>query len=168
MTTPGNIPVIVTQVLQALQQAQSQPLPPPATLSPQFRAFTDILGWGPRDRAPLSGDGLPVVDSWKVSAAGTQRIGIHEGNGQIASAGSAVPTAPAVRVTDGLGRPVSGVNVDFTVTSGGGSVGKPQATTDGDGVATAGSWTLGAGANTLKLTTPSGAVVDKLFTALGV
>ncbi|MCX5760340.1 MAG: hypothetical protein NTW72_02345, partial [Gemmatimonadetes bacterium] len=51
--------------------------------------------------------------------------------------------------------PVSGKTVTFTVASGGGSITSGSATTDASGIATVGSWTLGAtvGANTLTATT---------------
>ena len=44
------------------------------------------------------------------------------GNPQNAPVGTAVPIEPAVLVTDQSGNPISGVNVDFDVTAGGGTV----------------------------------------------
>jgi hypothetical protein len=43
------------------------------------------------------------------------------GNGQTATVGQAVETSPSVRVTDGLGAPVTDVSVTFSVAAGGGS-----------------------------------------------
>lgn len=50
---------------------------------------------------------------------------------------------PAVRVEDQFGVPMSGVMVTFSVTGGGGYLGFPIVVTDDDGLADAGSWTLG-------------------------
>jgi Tol biopolymer transport system component len=73
------------------------------------------------------------------------------GDGQTAMAGTTVPIAPAVKVTDASGNPVSGTTVNFFVESGGGSLTGATATTNASGIASAGSWKLGnvAGPNTL-------------------
>lgn len=70
---------------------------------------------------------------------------------QVATVGSATPIAPSVTVSDAAARPVPGVVVTFTVTSGGGSVATSSTPTNAAGVATAGTWTLGtvAGPNGL-------------------
>jgi len=71
-------------------------------------------------------------------------LAVFAGDGQTAAVNSAVATAPAVRVTDAGGNPVSKVPVIFAATSGGGSVtGGGPVTTGLDGVATVGSWILG-------------------------
>lgn len=61
---------------------------------------------------------------------------------QTATAGTAVAEPPSVRVTDAGGNPVADVAVTFTPDPVGSVTGSP-ATTDANGVATAGSWTLG-------------------------
>jgi hypothetical protein len=73
---------------------------------------------------------------------------------QSATVGTTVGEVPRVRVTTAAGEPVSGVEVTFVVTSGGGSVTGGTATADQDGTAAAGSWTLGTtpGANSLSAT----------------
>jgi len=65
--------------------------------------------------------------------------------------GAPVGTLPSVKVTDANGLAVSGVGVVFTLAGGGGSIGGANQTTDGNGVATLGGWTLGPnpGANTV-------------------
>ena len=70
---------------------------------------------------------------------------------QVAIAGLVVPIPPAVLVQDANGNLKSGVAVTFTIGSGGGSVTGATATSDSAGIATVGSWTLGAqpGTNTL-------------------
>jgi uncharacterized protein YjdB len=88
------------------------------------------------------------------------------GDGQSAAAGSAVAVAPAVAVTDQFGNAVPGAAVTFAVASGGGSVTGATATTDADGIARVGSWTLGATAGTNTLTATSGTLAAT-FTATG-
>lgn len=72
------------------------------------------------------------------------------GDNQAGSEGTAVPVPPAVLLKDVNGNATAGVVVTFTVASGGGSVTGGTATSNAVGVATVGSWTLGAlGTNTL-------------------
>ncbi len=100
--------------------------------------------------APLSGDALRA----------------YAGDGQKATAGTAVATAPSVKVTDAGGNPVSGVAVTFAVASGGGSASGGSAVTDSTGVAAAGGWTLGTTAGVNELTaTASGLNGSVTFTA---
>jgi adhesin/invasin len=61
---------------------------------------------------------------------------------QQGTAGGAVSEAPAVRVRLETGAPVPGVQVEFSVTAGGGSVSGASAVTDANGVARVGNWTL--------------------------
>ncbi|HEX6250342.1 MAG TPA: Ig-like domain-containing protein, partial [Gemmatimonadaceae bacterium] len=70
---------------------------------------------------------------------------------QEAAAGGLVAAPPGVRVRDQNNGPMAGVTVNFTVTSGGGSVIPSTVVTGSDGVAQLTSWTLGtsAGANTV-------------------
>ncbi|MDH4131725.1 MAG: Ig-like domain-containing protein [Gemmatimonadota bacterium] len=69
---------------------------------------------------------------------------IVAGDGQTAAVGSAVAVAPAVQVADTFGNLVAGLQVDFQVLSGGGGVTGASAITGASGVATVGSWTVGA------------------------
>lgn len=76
------------------------------------------------------------------------------GDNQATTPSTAVTVKPAVKVVDEFSNPVSGVSVTFAVASGGGSITGGATTTGADGIATVGSWTLGAseGANTLTAT----------------
>ena len=67
---------------------------------------------------------------------------------------AAVPTKPAVRATDADGNGVIGRSVTFAVTAGGGTATGLTQTTNGSGVATVGTWTLGpaVGTNTMTAT----------------
>jgi len=69
---------------------------------------------------------------------------IIAGNGDTAAVGSAVAVAPSVQVADTFGNLVAGLQVDFQVLSGGGAVTGASAITNASGIATIGSWILGA------------------------
>jgi hypothetical protein len=68
-----------------------------------------------------------------------------------------VDVAPRVLVTDASGNAVSGVEVTFAVTSGGGFLESAQVTTDAAGQASCGAWILGSsiGLQTLSASVPS-------------
>jgi protocatechuate 3,4-dioxygenase beta subunit len=123
--------------------------------------------------AAVSGASFTTASSTAVRAATAPLSGdtlrADSGDGQVATAGAAVATAPSVKVTDTGGNPVSGVSVTFAVASGGGSVTGASAVTDRSGVAAAGSWTLGtvAGANTLTASSGSLSGSPVTFTATG-
>ncbi|MGH3522130.1 MAG: beta strand repeat-containing protein, partial [Mycobacterium sp.] len=89
-----------------------------------------------------------------VQAGPPASIAVNLGNNQTAPAGSAVAIDPSVIVKDIGGNPVSGVQVTFAVALGGGSVTVATPNTNGSGIATVGSWTLGptAGSNNNTLT----------------
>ena len=89
-----------------------------------------------------------------MPSATAMSLEIQAGDGQTAAPGHAVALAPAVRVLDGSGKPLSGVTVRFEVVAGGGEVEHGSADTDSRGIASAGVWTLGGakGANTMDAT----------------
>ncbi len=78
-------------------------------------------------------------------------IAISGGTDQAVRYGTPVPTPPSVVVTNARG-PMSGVTVTFTAAEGGGTVTGSTATTNAQGIATVGGWTLGPtpGPNTLR------------------
>ena len=96
-------------------------------------------------------------------------LALNAGDNQSASAGAAVSVAPSVIAKDAKGRPVPGVSVTFAVATGGGSVTGAAAKTNASGVATVGSWKLGAvaGANTLTATSAGLTGSPVTFTATG-
>ena len=123
---------------------------------------------GPQQlRASVSGL-QPVVFGATALDVPTELV-VHSGDGQQATGGTAVPDPVRVRVTGVTGAGLEGVTVGFQVTGGGGSVESATATTDGDGLASPGAWTLGApGPQELRA---SVAGLDPVFvraTALGV
>lgn len=89
-------------------------------------------------------------------------------NGQTAKFSTAVAINPAVRILDVLGNGVAGATVTWSVLSGGGSLTGASATTNSAGVATVGSWTLGAplGANTMQAS--FGGFAPLVFTATAI
>ncbi|HVP75814.1 MAG TPA: Ig-like domain-containing protein, partial [Gaiellaceae bacterium] len=110
--------------------------------------------------SPVTFHALGVAD-----AAGS--LTVSAGEGQSATVGTAVATAPAVLVTDEYGNPVQGVNVTFSVASGGGSATGTSATTDVNGIATLGSWTLGTAAGSNTLTASATGLTTVTFHATG-
>ena len=114
------------------------------------------------------GDSVAGVNELNVVGPATQ-MALNAGDGQTASAGTAVPVAPSVRVTDAGDNPVPGVHVTFAVASGGGSVTGAAAVTNAKGIAAVGAWTLGgtAGTNTLTATAAGLAGSPVTFTATG-
>jgi adhesin/invasin len=111
----------------------------------------------------------PITFNATGKAGAASKIAVSAGNGQMATVGTAVPTAPSVLVTDAYNNPVGGVAVAFAVSGGGGSITGNAATTNSSGIAAVGSWSLGttAGANALSASsgTLSGSPVS--FAATG-
>jgi adhesin/invasin len=89
-----------------------------------------------------------------ITVGPASSIAIQAGDNQTAGVDQAVPIDPAVIVRDVSSNPVSGVEVQFQVTGGGGAVTPATVTTGSNGIATVVSWTLGstAGANTMTAT----------------
>ncbi len=89
------------------------------------------------------------------------------GDEQTGTVDAAVAVAPQVTVRDQYNNPVPGATVTFTVTGGGGSVTGATPATDGSGVASVGSWTLGGGpqANALQASVSAGTASSVTFAA---
>lgn len=110
------------------------------------------------------GSGIVIV-SYALSSAPS--MAIKSGDGQSAVVNTAVTTAPSVVVTGADGLPLQDTSVTFAVATGGGSLGSSATvTTDGSGIATAPTWTLGqtAGANTNSLTATASGVTNSPIT----
>ena len=84
----------------------------------------------------------PVVFKADARAGPVASI-IREGDEQLSLSGNPVPSPLAARFTDAFDNPVSGISVAFIVMSGGGKIEDANATTNADGVAKSGRWTLG-------------------------
>jgi hypothetical protein len=84
-------------------------------------------------------------------------------------AGAALSSPPVAKAVDVDGGGVAGVTVTWVVSVGGGSVATTSSTTDGEGKATPGSWTLGNIAGTNALTASTVGIEKTLtFLATGV
>jgi len=83
------------------------------------------------------------------------------------TAGGAATPLPIVIVRDQRGDPMAGVQVAFSVTGGGGTITGAVQTTDANGVAALGAWTLGATAGTNTVAATSGSLASVIFTAAG-
>ena len=135
--------------------------------------FTDLMITGTVGSFTLTftpqGLTAAVSTPFTLTAGAATQIAVHLGNGQSATAGTAVATAPSVIVKDANNNVVSGVSVTFAVATGGGSATGLTTTTNGSGIATVGSWTLGATAGSNTLTATSGTLTGSpvTFTATG-
>ena len=113
--------------------------------------------------------GIPSVTFTATAAAAPPTtISMNAGDKQAVTAGTAVPVAPSVRVTDADGLGVPGQSVAFSITSGTGSIQTANAVTNIQGIATVGSWTLGLGPNTLSASVPGLAGNPVVFLGLGL
>jgi hypothetical protein len=115
-----------------------------------------------------SGPALPPVSFEATALPGDLPTvaSVHSGQWQAAIQGTAVPTAPAIVLRDMQNNPVSGRSVTFAVTGGAGTLTQSVVTTDANGVARVGSWTLGAGGgiNTLTATVSGNVVTNPVIT----
>jgi Leishmanolysin len=108
--------------------------------------------------ATATGAGLTgnpaLFTATSLSASAPANVAVFVGNNQPGLVGYGVNVRPAVRVTNAASNPVANATVTFAVQTGGGSVTSGVATTNGNGVAQVGKWTLGAsaGVNTLTAT----------------
>jgi glucose/arabinose dehydrogenase len=110
----------------------------------------------------------PVLFKAVATASADGSMEILDGNHQYAPVGQAVGVAPAVVLRDGGGAPVAGQTVSFEVVSGGGSVAGGTATSDAQGVARVGSWTLGGSAGLNELAAKIQGKPTVVFRATGV
>jgi hypothetical protein len=106
--------------------------------------------------ATVAGSGLtgnPAIFSATGTVGSLTTMTKVAGDNQTALSGAAVATAPAVKLTDFFGNLIANQPVIFAVASGGGSVTGGVPSSGLTGIATIGSWILGAaGANTLTAT----------------
>jgi alpha-tubulin suppressor-like RCC1 family protein len=132
--------------------------------------FDDLRVVGPVGTVTLrfTAAGLTPAGSSPIAVAAgpPSAIAPEAGNNQTAAAGTAVPVAPAVRITDGSANPVPNVQVTFTVSGGEGTVEGSPATTGADGVARITKWTLGTAVGPNSVTAAAGSL-QQAFQATG-
>jgi hypothetical protein len=160
-------PIAGVSVAFAVLSGGGSVAPVNTTTNSQGRAATTwTLGASAgSNTAEASVTGVAPVSFSATGAEGS--VAVNEGDGQSGLVGFAVNVAPSVLILDPSDNPIAGETVTFTVTGGGGSVTGATQTTNAEGIAAVGKWTLGAspGTNTLEATTAFGAVT---FTAAGV
>jgi hypothetical protein len=81
---------------------------------------------------------------------------------QFVPVGRAVPILPSVQVTDGLGNAIAGIPVTFAALEAGSTITGTTQTTNAQGIATLGSWTIGLAAQnyTVRGSIPGGAAAQ--------
>jgi uncharacterized protein YjdB len=110
-----------------------------------LQATTATLGAGTYVATVTVASSVPATASATINVSFTvssPSIAVNAGNSQAAMAGVPVPVPPSVVVRDGNGLPMPNATVTFLPTDGSGTVAGATATTDANGVATVGSWTL--------------------------
>ncbi len=83
-----------------------------------------------------------TLNAVATAAAASNVIAVSEVSQNVV-VGRAVPILPVVQVTDGFGNPISGVPVTFTATQTGSTVSGATPTTNSQGMAVLGGWTIG-------------------------
>lgn len=130
-----------------------------------------ILGTSPGPNALKAAVSSSTL-STTVTATGVAGNGVsirsNGAQGFLALVGQPVSPLPSVVVIDSYNNPVSGVDVTFAVAQGGGTITGADVTTDANGMARLGSWTLGAtsGTNVVTAKITGGSTVT--FTAQGL
>ncbi len=125
------------------------------------------------DSVAITLNGQPIAGSpytSSVRSIAASRMALYAGDNQTAVVGATVPVAPAVLVTDEYGNGIAGIEVSFTVTSGGGTVNPTvPVVTDAQGVARVNYWSLGAISGANQLTAAAASLVGSpvIFTATG-
>ncbi|HET9438625.1 MAG TPA: leishmanolysin-related zinc metalloendopeptidase [Longimicrobiales bacterium] len=132
----------------------------------QYWRVTGLLAAAAWTLACSDSDGPSGVDNNSTAAAASVQASAGA-TAQSATVGAAVPVAPAVLVRDAGGNVLPGVAVSFTVTGGGGSVANTSATTNSQGIASAGSWTMGPAVGTNTLQAQVGTLPPVSFAATG-
>ena len=89
----------------------------------------------------------------------------HLGDAQTAVVGSTLATTPTILVRDQYSNAVPGVPVTFSVRSGGGTATDTAVTTDANGIAAVGSWTLGTKSGIQKLGAAVFGLPDAMYSA---
>jgi hypothetical protein len=95
-----------------------------------------------RGLLPLGAGVACAACSSATDADGAVRLGIVQGNQQVAAVGSLLPLPVVLRVVSASGAPVAQVPVQFSVQAGGGAVDPGTATSDANGEVRT-RWTLG-------------------------
>jgi leishmanolysin len=128
-----------------------------------------ITGLAGTKQIKFKAQGVPAVTSNNVllTAGPAAQLAVYSGNNQTALVSNAVAASPSVRVSDLDGNGIGNVAITFAVTAGGGSITGATPNTDGNGVATVGSWTLGPNPGPNTLTVSAAGLTDVTIDATG-
>jgi adhesin/invasin len=130
--------------------------------------FTLGQGAGPNIVTAVSSGVQPVTFLVTGTAGAASQIQLVSGNNQAVRAGQSLQAPASVRVVDRFGNPVAGTTVQFVVTGGGGTVLGGTQTTNAQGIASVGGWTLGTVPGTNTLVARVAGLADIPFTAIGL
>ncbi len=109
----------------------------------------------------------PLVFTATATAGAPTSVSALSATQQTTPVGTLVASVPSVIVRDAAGNPAAGVSVVFAVTAGGGQLTGATQTTSAQGVATVGSWRVGAATGTNTVTATVAGVPPVSFTATG-
>ena len=119
-----------------------------------------ISGCGGSSPAPV---GPPPGNNEEAAPA---KVVIYTGNNQNGPAGSQLPGPLCTNVLDAAGHLLHHVVVTYRIATGGGSLGAPTSpSTDSNGIATSGLWTLGSGTGPQTVTASVAGAGSVTFTA---
>lgn len=134
---------------------------------------TWTLGPQPGDQtvtASVDGVTPSIIFTSNTGPGPPSQVAIVSGSGQEAEPGTALPTNLTVRVRDAFDTPIPNQSVTFSIAAGGGTIAgaaSTTATTDAEGVATAGPWVLGSSPGANLITAQAGTATAQ-FTATGL
>src|SRR5688572_1231093 len=109
----------------------------------------------------------PLIFTATATGGAPASVAAISSTQQTTPVSSLVASPPSVIVRDAAGNAVANVSVVFAVTSGGGQLTGASQTTNAQGVATVGSWRVGAATGTNTVTATVAGVPAVTFTAIG-
>jgi alpha-tubulin suppressor-like RCC1 family protein len=117
------------------------------TLGSSAGANNNILVVAGQTALPGSAGSATITFTESATAGAADHLALIQGNNQSATVNTTIATAPEVEVEDAFNNPVSGINISFTATGGGGSLGAAVVSSGVTGLAST-SFTLGTTAGT--------------------
>jgi hypothetical protein len=168
----GPVPGVVVSVATESQGGGTVSPPSATTAADGTAQFTWTLGSKIGTQtltATFSGTTTVTATLTAIATAGPASVVIATSQTfQFVVVGRAVSTLPAVQVTDGFGNPIAGVPVTFQALQPGSVLSGVSPTTNAQGTATLGGWTIGPNAQnyTVQASIPGGAAVQ--FIARGI
>lgn len=115
--------------------------------------------------ATTAGAPGPASFTATAQAGAAATVTVSAGSNQSARVGSMLPAFAAARVADRFGNPVANVSVTFATAAGSGTVLGSPATTNAQGIATAGTWTLGTTSGAQSMTATVTGLTPATFNA---